>query len=169
MQLSDPLVVIGAASLVGALIAYLRYTAKAVFPIVLALVGVFLCGAPEVKANIPVGCSVEFTRQVVATTQQVIATNDASTAALAKQDAVLQQLGTRLDTLQAGLRTLQTAVNTRLAQADAAPVAVPELQTLDASRADLGLVLRSSQLAHQRVTIANNQLRSAVESLTAKQ
>ena len=151
--------IIGALSLLGALGAYLKNTDKPIFPVVLALVGVFLCGAQAVKATIgPNSTTVEFSRQVAATA-------DASNNLLANQNAAMQKLGSRLDTLETAFKTLQTAVNTKLAQSSTPLVAVPQFQALDASRQDFRILLRTSQLAHQRVMVETNQLKSAAAAL----
>lgn len=159
MHLWDATTIIGALSLLAAFVAYLKNTEKPIFPVVLALVGVFLCGAQAVKATIgPNNTTVEFSRQVAATA-------DASNNLLAKQNTALQQLGARLDGLETAFKTLQTAVNTKLAQSSTPPVAVPQLQALDVNRQNFQILLRNSQLAHQRVVVETNQLKSVAAGL----
>jgi hypothetical protein len=167
MELSQPSIIIGAACLLAAFVAYLRDTRRAIFPIVLALVGVFLCGAQVVKAALPGGGSIELSN-VVDATKKASQTVDASSDAIAKQNAVLQQLGTRLDTLQSAVQTLQTELNARLAQTNTPPVVLPQAQALDASRANLDAALRESFVAHQNLATQSTELRTAVRSLPAR-
>jgi hypothetical protein len=164
MELSQPSIIIGAACLLAAFIAYLRDTSKAVFPIVLALVGVFLCGAQVVKAALPGGGSIELSK-VADATKKASKTVDASSDAIAKQNAVLQQLGTRLDTLQSAVQSLQTELNARLAQTNTPPVALPQAPALAASRASLDAALKESFVAHQHLATQTAELRTAVKSL----
>ena len=159
MHLWDATTIIGALSLLGALAAYLKNTLKPIFPVVFALVGVFLCGAQAVKATIgPKSTTVEFSRQVAATA-------DASNNLLGKQNAAMQQLGLRLESLENAFKTLQTAVNTKLAQSSTPPVVVPQIHALDASRQDFRILLRNSQLAHEQVAVQTNELKSAAAAL----
>lgn len=169
MELWQPAIVIGAACLLAALAAYLRDTSKFIFPVVIALIGAFLTGAQVVKATLPGGGSVELSRQVIDTTQKASATVDASTAASAKQNDVLQQLSSRLDTLQSAIQTLQTELNSRLAATDVAPVMLPQVQSLDASRANLSAALKENFLAQQRLVVKSKELSKAVRSLAAGQ
>ncbi len=164
-----PTLIIGAACLLAAFIAYLRDTSKAIFPVVLALVGVFLCGAQFVKWTGPDGTSLELSAQVVDATRQASATVDASSDALARQNTVLQALGARMDTLQSAVQSLQNALNQQLAQNNAPQLVLPQAQALDASRASLSAALQASVSAHEKLAVQSRALRTKVEALPTDQ
>ncbi len=134
-------IVMGALLLIGAFAAYWKDTQKAVFPALMAICGIFLCGAQTVKANITGIGEVEFAKSVVEA-------NNSTTDALSANRQAIDQLSSALQASQTAFEDYRTEVNERFAALDADPV---EFEGQD----DLQQSTDAVQVQIQRVDEAN--------------
>jgi hypothetical protein len=156
--LDNPLIIIGALLLAASVAAYFVNQEKHVFPVVLALGGIFLCAANSVKASIGGLGTIEFQRTVAVA-------NDANSTLLVQQEAAIKSLASALQTLQTSFTAYQGAVNERFDQLAATPVSVPaeEQERIEESSAQLGRQIERIEMQTRSVVTANRVLREAVK------
>lgn len=157
MNLEVVLLVIGVLLLIGAIASYWKDTSKAVFPALLAVGGIFLCGAQTVRANIPGIGEIELLKDTAGkTSEAAVALAEASAANKQAIDAINAELEVSRETFE----TFRDQVNRRFRSLNQRPVALtqPQIQRIE----------QSQTLARQRIEAAqsaNSDVREKIDLL----
>lgn len=157
IDLKLALTIIGVLMLVASVAVYWKDSSKAVFPIILAIGGIFMSAAQHVKASVA-GVDVELNRTVDTVVQ---ASTDNGDLLLAQQEA-LKALADDLGKLRESFVAYQEAANQRLAALDAQPVPVPDEAAIAASAERLEATLSAARVATEPVARVNKELKTVV-------
>lgn len=144
---------LGAACLLGAAVLYFKNTASNIFPIVLALAGVFLCAAESIKATLPGGVDIQFQRSV----KEVA---NANVGAISSQQQALEAISKQLAAMTKQFADYQADVNQRFAALDATPIAVPTPPELERSSAELSRSLERAETQQVLAVEQNRELQN---------
>jgi len=157
MNLEIILLVIGVLLLVGSIASYWKDTSKAVFPALLAIGGIFLCGAQTVRANIPGIGEIELLKnKAEQTSDTAVALAEASAANKQAIDAINAELTVSRESFD----EFRDQVNRRFGRLNQRPIAVAPVQ--------IQRIEQSQVVAQQRIKaaqIANTEVQKRVEAL----
>jgi len=157
MNLEIILLVIGVLLLVGSIASYWKDTSKAVFPALLAIGGIFLCGAQTVRANIPGIGEIELLKnKAEQTSDTAVALAEASVANKQAIDAINAELTVSRESFD----EFRDQVNRRFGRLNQRPIAVAPVQ--------IQRIEQSQVVAQQRIKaaqIANTEVQKRVEAL----
>ncbi len=157
MNMEIILPVIGVLLLAGSFAAYWKDTSKAVFPALLAIGGLFLCGAQSVRATIPGIGEIELLQETASkTSDAAVALAEASAANKLAIDAINEELTVSRESFD----EFRAQVNRRFRQLNQRPIAIPQLE---ARRIE-----QSQILAQQRIDaaqIANTEVQRKADTL----
>ncbi|MEM8725718.1 MAG: hypothetical protein AAGE86_09380 [Pseudomonadota bacterium] len=157
MNLEITLLIIGVLLLVGSIASYWKDTSKAVFPALLAVGGIFLCGAQTVRANIPGIGEIELLKsKAEQTSDTAVALAEASAANREAIDAI----NAELEVSRESFDQFRNQVNRRFQRLNQRPIALPQAQ--------IQRIEQSQTLAQQRIEaarIANTEVQEKADSL----
>ncbi|MEL7217621.1 MAG: hypothetical protein AAGK01_04225 [Pseudomonadota bacterium] len=147
---------LGALLLLGAFAAYLKNTEKALFPALMAVCGVFLCGAQTVKANIAGIGEVEFAKSVVEAT-------NSTTEALTANKAAIDEINTAMAASQTAFDEYRDEVNERFAELDTEPVEFEGEETVQQSTEAVQAQILRVDEANKAAVVRTQQLKKLTD------
>ena len=149
-------IALGALLLAGAFAAYFKNTEKAVFPALMAICGIFLCGAQTVKANIAGIGEVEFAKTVVEAT-------NSTTEALTANKAAIDEINTAMSASQTAFDEYRDEVNKRFAELNTEPVEFEGKETVQQSTEAVQMQIKRVDEANKQAVIRTEQLKKLTD------
>ncbi|MEM6907454.1 MAG: hypothetical protein AAF494_02140 [Pseudomonadota bacterium] len=151
-------IVIGVALLAGAFAAYFKNTEKVLFPALMGISGVFLCGAQTVNANITGIGEIKFAKTVADTAKS---TTDALTA----NKRAIDELGTALTASQTAFAAYRTEVDARFAELNAKPVEFRGAADLEASNEKVKQRIQNIEQVNRAAALQSLQLKNLTDQI----
>lgn len=158
------LMIAGALMLAAAVACYLRNTERFVFPIVLALIGVFMLAADVVKAELPGGIKLEMQNLAQSSSDAAKAVSEASQ----RNSEAIAALSASLSTSQKAFADYRDEVNERFAAMNRRPVALPDAAQVQETQAAVAARIREADSANREAVEKANALETIVQERLAR-